>query len=82
MKTNLLDKQLYNANFQVVGEQLIAWKDARPDNKTFDNLIKCVTEMYFYTNNLEMRNITLDTLLDKQRDENFKLREKLQALTR
>jgi len=29
-----------------------------------------------------MRNITLDTLLDKQRDENFKLREKLQALTR
>ena len=82
MKTNLLDKQLYNANFQVVGEQLIAWKDARPDNKTFDNLIKCVTEMYFYTNNLGMRNITLDTLLDKQRDENFKLREKLQALTR
>ena len=82
MKTNLLDKQLYNANFQVVGEQLIAWKDARPDNKTFDNLIKCVTEMYFYTNNLEMRNITLDKLLDKQRDENFKLREKLQALTR
>jgi|11BtaG_2_1085332.scaffolds.fasta_scaffold00922_20 hypothetical protein len=82
MKTNLLDKQLYNANFQVVGKQLIAWKDARPDNKTFDNLIKCVTEMYFYTNNLEMRNITLDTLLDKQRDENFKLREKLQALTR
>lgn len=82
MKSNLLDKQLYNANFQVVGNQLIAWKDARPDNKTFDNLIKCVTEMYFYTNNLEMRNIALNSLLDKQRDDNFKLRQELQNLTR
>jgi hypothetical protein len=70
----LLDKQLYEANFQVIGNQLVAWKESRPDNKTFNNLIKCITEMYLYTNRLEMREMALDKTLQKLRSDNLDLR--------
>lgn len=78
---NLLDRQLYEANFQVIGTQLVAWKDARPDNKTFDNLIKSLNEMYLYTNSLQMQILTQDALLRKYKEDNFDLRKQYKNLT-
>lgn len=78
---NQLDRQLYEANFQVIGNQFVAWKDARPDNKTFDNLIKSLNEMYLYTNSLHMRVMTQDALIKKYKEDNFELRKQFQDLT-
>ena len=78
---NQLDRQLYEANFQVIGNQLVAWKDARPDNKTFDNLIKSLNEMYLYTNSLHMRVMTQEALIKKYKEDNFELRKQFQDLT-
>lgn len=78
---NQLDRQLYEANFQVIGNQLVAWKDARPDNKTFDNLIKSLNEMYLYTNSLHMRVMTQEALIKKYKEDNFDLRKQFQDLT-
>jgi len=77
---NLLDKQLYDANFQVIGSQLVAWKDARPDNKTLDNLIKSLNEMYVYTNSLNMRVLTQESIIKKYKEDNFNLRKQFNDL--
>ena len=77
---NLLDKQLYDANFQVIGSQLVAWKDARPDNKTLDNLIKSLNEMYIYTNSLNMRVLTQESIIKKYKEDNFNLRKQFNDL--
>jgi hypothetical protein len=71
---NLLDKQLFEANFSALAEQFVKWKEAKPDTKILDSLAKCLYEMYTYTNSLEINLMVKDKQLKKFRDENLKLR--------
>ena len=71
---NVLEKQLFEANFTAIAEQFVKWKDAKPDNKILDSLAKCLYEMYTYTNSLEINLMVKDKQLKKFRDENLKLR--------
>lgn len=71
---NVLEKQLFEANFTAIAEQFVKWKEAKPDNKILDSLAKCLYEMYTYTNSLEINLMVKDKQLKKFRDENLKLR--------
>ncbi len=71
---NILEKQLFEANFEAIATQFVKWKEAKPDNKTLDSLAQCLYEMYIYTNNMEMNNMVLEKQLKKLRDDNFNLR--------
>ena len=75
---DLLNKQLFEANFSAISQQFIKWKEAKPDNKTLDNLAKCLLEIYFYANNLEIKNHTITRQVDKFRHDNLELKIKLQ----
>lgn len=74
---NLLEKQLFEANFRYIGQQLIEWKKAKPENKVLNRLVKCITEMYYYTNSLEARLMATEAMLKKLRSDNLDLRIKL-----
>jgi hypothetical protein len=71
---NVLEKQLFEANFTAIAEQFVKWKEAKPDTKILDSLAKCLYEMYTYTNSLEINLMVKDKQLKKFRDENLKLR--------
>jgi hypothetical protein len=71
---NILDKQLFEANFTAIAEQFIKWKEAKPENKTLDSLAQCLYEMYSYTNSLQIREMVLEKQIKKLKDDNFNLR--------
>ena len=71
---NLLDKQLFEANFSALAEQFVKWKEAKPDTKILDSLAKCLYEMYTYTNSLEIKLMVKDSQLKKLKEDNLKLR--------
>ena len=71
---NLLEKQLFEANFSAIAEQFVKWKDAKPENKTLDSLAKCLYEMYTYTNSLELNLMIKDSQITKLKEDNLKLR--------
>jgi len=75
---DVLNKQLFEANFSAISQQFIEWKEAKPDNKTLDSLAKCLFEIYVYANDLEMKNYTIQTQVNKFRHENLELKIKLQ----
>jgi len=75
---DVLNKQLFDANFSAISQQFIEWKEAKPDNKTLDNLAKCLFEIYVYANELEMKNYITQTQVNKFRHENLELKIKLQ----
>jgi hypothetical protein len=76
MPIDVLDKQLYDANFNIIASTFVKWKEAKNDNKTLDNLAKCLFDMYCYTNSLECRRIHLESVNQKLRHENLDLRIK------
>lgn len=71
---NLLDKQLFEANFSALAEQFVKWKEAKPETKILDSLAKCLYEMYTYTNSLEIKLMVKDSQLKKLKEDNLKLR--------
>ncbi len=71
---NILEKQLFEANFEAIATQFVKWKEAKPDNKILDSLAKSLYEMYTYTNSLEIREMVLEKQNKKLRDDNFNLR--------
>lgn len=71
---NVLEKKLFEANFDALVTQFVKWKDAKPDNKILDSLAKSLFEMYTYTNSLEIREMVLEKQNQKLRDDNFNLR--------
>ncbi len=75
---DVLNKQLFEANFSAISQQFIEWKEAKPDNKVLDNLAKCLFEIYIYANDLEMKNHTISRQVSKFRHENLELKIKLQ----
>tara|TARA_R110002153_G_scaffold56380_2_gene155979 strand:+ start:2251 stop:2496 length:246 start_codon:yes stop_codon:yes gene_type:complete len=75
---DLLNKQLFEANFSAISQQFIAWKEAKPDNKKLDSLAKCLFEIYIYANDLEIKSHTVQKQVNKFRHENLELKIKLQ----
>lgn len=75
---DLLNKQLFEANFSAISQQFIDWKEAKPDNKKLDSLAKCLFEMYVYTNQLEIKTHTMQKQVNKFRHDNLDLKIKLQ----
>lgn len=75
---DVLNKQLFEANFSAISQQFIEWKEAKPDNKKLDVLAKCLFEMYIYSNQLEMKSYTMERQVNKFRHENLELKIKLQ----
>ena len=74
---DLLNKQLFEANFSAISQQFIDWKEAKPDNKKLDSLAKCLFEMYVYTNQLEIKTHTMQKQVNKFRHDNLELKIKL-----
>lgn len=74
----LLQKKVYQANFNYIGVFL---KDAyektqgTKKNKEINNLIKCINQMYMYTNQLEIEHMINKKILEDQKDTNRKLEQ-------
>jgi hypothetical protein len=76
----LLQKQVYNANFNYIGQFL---KDAfektkdidTKKNKEINNLIKAVNQMYIYTNQLEVEHMVMEKRYEDQLDVNRELEQ-------
>lgn len=63
-------KQLqYNASMQTALDTVKLWLDARPDNKELIELTKCLTDIYFYVNSLELERKGFDTAIDNLKAE-------------
>jgi predicted RNase H-like nuclease (RuvC/YqgF family) len=74
----LLQKKVYQANFNYIGEFLKDAYEKTQDtkkNKEINNLIKCINQMYIYTNQLEIEHMINKKILEDQKDENRKLEQ-------
>ena len=75
---DLLRKQIYELHFNEIGNSLKkAYENSSGDKrKKISNLIKCVNEMYMYTNHLEYE------LLVKEHRESYLRSDKIRAVQR
>ena len=74
----LLQKKVYEANFNYIGVFLKEAYEKTQDtkkNKEINNLIKCVNQMYIYTNQLEIEHMINKRILEDQKDVNRKLEQ-------
>jgi hypothetical protein len=74
----LLQKKVYQANFNYIGEFLKDAYEKTQDtkkNKEINNLIKCINQMYIYTNQLEIEHMINKKILDDQKDINRELKQ-------
>jgi hypothetical protein len=83
----LLQKQVYQANFNYIGVFLKEAFDKTKDtdtkkNKEISNLIKCINQMYIYTNQLEVEVMIDRRKLDDQKDINRKLEQNTNKLNK
>ena len=74
----LLQKKVYEANFNYIGVFLKEAFEKTQDtkkNKEIGNLIKCINQMYIYTNQLEIEHMINKRYLEDQKDVNRKLEQ-------
>jgi hypothetical protein len=74
----LLQKKVYQANFNYIGEFLKDAYEKTQDtkkNKEINNLIKCINQMYIYTNQLEIEHMINKKILDDQKNINRELKQ-------
>ena len=73
-------KQLqYNASMQTALTTVQQWLDARPDNKELIELTKCLTDIYFYVNSLELERKGFDSVIDNLKAERNQFAKQAQA---
>ena len=73
-------KQLqYNASMQTALTTVKQWLDARPDNKELKELTKCLTDIYFYVNSLELERKGFDSVIDNLKAERNQFAKQAQA---
>jgi hypothetical protein len=75
---DLLRKQIYELHFNEIGNTLKKEyeKSTGKKKKKISNLIKCINEMYMYTNHLEYE------LLVKEHRESYLRSDKIRAIER
>ncbi len=74
----LLQKKVYQANFNYIGVFLTEAFEKTQDtkkNKEIGNLIKCINQMYIYTNQLEVEHMINKKILEDQKDVNRELKQ-------
>lgn len=54
----------YNASMQTALEMAKSWLDAKPDNPQLIELVKCLTDVYFYVNSLTLERKGFDSIVD------------------
>lgn len=67
----LIEHQKYNASLDYVGKKLLEWSEMRPDNKDLKNLIRCMSTIGLYVNELKKENAEL-TIRREKNLENFR----------
>ena len=67
----LIEHQKYNASLDYVGKKLLEWSNMKPDNKELKNLIRCVSTIGLYVNELKKENSEL-TMIRQKNIENFR----------
>ena len=67
----LIEHQKYNASLDYVGNKLLEWSNMKPDNKELKNLIRCVSTIGLYVNELKKENSEL-TMIRQKNIENFR----------
>lgn len=67
----LIEHQKYNASLDYVGKKLLEWSNMKPDNNELKNLIRCVSTIGLYVNELKKENSEL-TMIRQKNIENFR----------
>lgn len=67
----LIEHQKYNSSLDYVGKKLLEWSNMKPDNKELKNLIRCVSTIGLYVNELKKENSEL-TMIRQKNIENFR----------
>lgn len=75
-----LQQLQYNASMETALTTVKLWLDARPDNKELQELTKCLTDIYFYVNSLELERKAFDSVIDNLKAERLQFAKRAQAL--
>lgn len=75
-----LQQLQYNASMETALLTIKQWIDARPDNKELSELTKCLTDIYFYVNSLELERKGFDSAIDHLRAERTHFEEKARVV--
>lgn len=68
----------YNASMQTALEIAKQWLDAKPDNKQLQELVKCLTDVYFFVHGLNSERQGFDMVVDKLLKEKSELQSQLE----
>lgn len=61
----LIEHQKYHAALDYVGKKLLEWSELKPDNKDIKNLVRCMSIIGLYVNNLQKENRELSYVSEK-----------------
>lgn len=75
-----LQQLQYNASMETALTTVKLWLDARPDNNELQELTKCLTDIYFYVNSLELERKGFDSAIDALRAERNQFAKQAQAI--
>lgn len=82
-KTRTVQELTYLKNFQVISEQLIEWKKAKPDNNVLKVLGQALAEIGIYVASIQMEQDSYERIVSQYRKDKLKYQqEALQAVTK
>lgn len=82
-KTRTVQELSYLNNFQVISEQLIEWKKAKPDNDTIKVLGQALAEIGIYVASMQMEQDSYEKIVSQYRKDKLKYQqEALEAVTK
>jgi len=82
-KTRTVQELTYLKNFQVISEQLIEWKKAKPDNNVLKVLGQALAEIGIYVASMQMEQDSYEKIVSQYRKDKLKYQqEALQAVTK
>ena len=61
----LIEHQKYHAALDYVGKKLLEWSELKPDNKDIKNLVRCMSIIGLYVNDLQKENRELSYVSEK-----------------
>ncbi len=74
-KTRTVQELTYLNNFQVISEQLIEWKKAKPDNKVIKVLGQALAEIGIYVASMQMEQDSYEKIVSQYRKEKLKYQQ-------
>jgi len=81
-KTRTIQELEYLNNFQVISEQLILWKKAKPDSEVLKVLGQALAEIGIFVASMQMEQDSFEKIVSQYRAEKLKYqRQALEAVT-